>query len=210
MKNISIFLFSTFLLLHFSSTVFQYQAASVWCRKCRTTINSDKIGVKLWGQEQHGQVWRNSEWGRKSTGKGAGEYELIIIPEGAQQQLQGAAELQVHCEQNAITWRRLIWGLQSTCCRVSESGIQNESAHFHTLVLFVKHLRRLVPHGFDWKMINSFCDYIELILFFIYHSAFSILLLDILIWFTNYFFVRLHNNILTKFFNIWYLIMCVK
>lgn len=44
---------------------------------------------------------------KKNTGKDAGEYELMIIPQGAQQ-LQGTAELQVHCEQSAITQRCLI------------------------------------------------------------------------------------------------------
>lgn len=71
---------------------------------------------------------------KKNRGKDAGEYELIIIPEGAQQQLQGTAELQVHRQ-------RLMRGLQSTCCTVSESGIQNESVHFHTVVPLVKEQR---------------------------------------------------------------------
>lgn len=117
-------------------TVFQFQAANVTmkCREC------SKDTIWCWQNLRKvvraGTAWtaiaelRLRKKEKKSTGIDAGEYELMIIPQGAQQ-LQGTAELQVHCEQSAITQRCLIWGLQSTCGRVSESRIHSESVRFH-------------------------------------------------------------------------------
>lgn len=44
------------------------------------------------------ESWLREKKKKKNlTGKDTREYELMIIPQGAQQ-LQGTAELQVHCE----------------------------------------------------------------------------------------------------------------